>query len=42
MYDNLVLFLPAVQTLLSQPGGLRVVAIGSVLTKAWELLKEGT
>ena len=33
---------PCLQALLTQPGGLRVVAVGSVLTKAWELLKEGT
>ena len=45
---KLAMFVPSlsiphfsIQTLLVQPGGLHIVAVGSVLTKAWELLKEG-
>ena len=27
--------------MLTEPGGLKIVAVGSVMTKAWDLLKEG-
>ena len=39
---TIIIILLAMQALLSQTGGLHIVAVGSVLTKAWELLKEGT
>ncbi len=29
------------QSLLSQPGGLHIVAVGSVLLHCWDLLKDG-
>ena len=29
------------QSLLNQPGGLHIVAVGSVLIHCWDLLKEG-
>ena len=31
----------SLQSLLEESGGLKIVAIGSVMTKAWDLLKEG-